>query len=238
LRRNSVLALCALVLAFGVFLLCSSEAQAQTAKPVRFGVNAGLNLGKIKYDPEVTLGTGESRKMRVAARFGGDVEYAVTPMISVDAGVLYSMKGEKDSFTEEEFGVPVKIDVTTKLNYLTIPVLVKVGFGEAAGPRPFVRVGPEVGILLSAKSKGSGSAGGVSANTEVDIKKYLKSTEFGLIGGAGVDIPLGATLTGVAEVGYELGLTDISKDVNELKATTANPTEKTRNLYFAVGVKF
>jgi hypothetical protein len=230
------LALAAVGLMFGMLLLCSNTAQAQDEKPVSFGFTAGLNLADVAFDPDVKE-SGVDRKMRTAFRFGGEVDFAVSPMISVSSGLIYSMKGLKSTFSDEEDGVPVSVDATLKLDYLTIPALLKVSVGEPGAPRPFFQIGPELGILLSAKVKGEGSGGGVSVSAETDVKKYYKGTEFGLLAGGGVEIPLGA-MKGVAEVGYELGLSDIGKDESSDSSDESKQTAKTRNIFFAVGLKF
>jgi opacity protein-like surface antigen len=234
LRRFSVLALAALVLTFGMFLLRGSEARAQDAKPVHFGVTAGLNMAKMAYDPDIKLDAGEERNMRTAFRFGGEAEYAVSPMISVGSGLIYSMKGEKGSYKMGS----VTVESTSKFSYLTIPVAVRINLGSSTGPKPFLKLGPELGILLSAKSTVEGTAGSVGASSDVDIKKFFNSTDLALLGGAGVELPLGDALKGVAEVGYELGLTDIGKDESEAKADESDATIKTRNIFLAVGVRF
>jgi hypothetical protein len=221
-----------LVLTFGVLLLCGSEAQAQSAKPVRFGLTAGLNMAKMAYDPDIELEAGAERKMRMALRFGGEVEYAVSPMISVASGLIYSMKGEKGSYTARG----VTVESTSKFSYLTIPVAIRINVGTNAGPKPFFKLGPELGILLSAKSAvDAGIAGG---SRDVDVKKLFKSTDLALLAGAGVELPLSGMIKGVAEAGYEFGLTDIGKDASEIKADETDATVKTRNIFFAVGVKF
>lgn len=221
-----------MVLTFGVFLLCSSEARAQDAKPVHFGITAGLNMAKMAYDPDIKLAAGQERKMRMALRFGGQAEYTVSPMISIGSGLIYSMKGEKGSYKSGS----ATIESTSKFTYLTIPVAVRVNIGSSTGPKPFLKLGPELGILLSAKVSTDGVPGATGG--DVDIKDSFKSTDLALLGGAGVDIPMGPTLKGVVEAGYEFGLTDIGKDVSQVKADATNATCKTRNIFLAVGVKF
>ncbi len=226
LRRLSLVALAAVALTFGAVLLCSSSAQAGSDMPVKFGVSAGLNLAKMAYDPDIDE-SGVDRKMRMAMRFGGDVEYVLTPMFSVASGLIYNMKGEKAEYS----GTIVSGDVTSKIDYLTIPILLKVGLGKEEGPAPFLQIGPELGILMSAKSK--------SDNAEVDFKDNCKSTEIGLVAGGGVEFPLNETFGGIAQVGYELGLTDIGEDEESTKADDDDDaTSKTTNIYLSVGVRF
>jgi hypothetical protein len=231
LRGFSALALAALFMAFGMTLLCGSDAQAQEMRPFHVGLTAGLNMSTLAYDPDITLSPGETHKMRTALRFGGDLEYAVNPMISLVSGLIYSMKGDKFTYSDEgETGKS-----TLKLSYLTIPAAIKVSIGESTGPRPFVKFGPELGILLSAKIKLDGFLG---ETTELDVKDNLKSSDLAILGGAGVEVPLGEMFSGVVEAGYEFGLTDVAKNDSESLSEESNMTRKTRNIYVVAGLRF
>jgi opacity protein-like surface antigen len=232
LRKPLILILSMAVLAVGPASL--GVAQAGDAKPVHFGVVAGLNLAKLAFDPEVP---GSDLKMRTAFQAGVMVDYSVSPMIAIGTGLNYSMKGVKSSVTEEG----VDVDLTTKLSYFTIPALVKFRFGTETGPRPFLMVGPELGLLLSAKEKGEASGGRASVSAEVDVKDYFETLDFGVLGGAGVEMPLTPQVTGLVQAGYDLGLMDVSKESTvamPAKAEDANATVKNRTIFISVGLKF
>jgi hypothetical protein len=97
-------------------------------------------------------------------------------------------------------------DLVNRLNYLTVPVMVRVNFAKIFN----VHAGPQFGFLLSAKSEFDGE--------EVDIKDQLKGTDLGLGIGAGVDLPMGLT----AGIRYSLGLSDINDSPDDNSSVNNN----------------
>jgi hypothetical protein len=94
--------------------------------------------------------------------------------------------------------------------YLEIPVLAQVNI--PAGPGFFsLFAGPELGILLSAKSKASGDFEadfGMEDPGERDIKDDIKPVDFAIHFGLGFEFPVGPGAVAFRP-GYSLGLTDI-----------------------------
>ena len=193
--------------------------------PMRFGAMLGLNMSGLAQDPEFPDGVDES--MRLGLRVGPIVEFPLNQMIALQGGVLYSMKGEKI-----EYG---NFEETLKLDYVSIPVMAKIGFMPEATARPFVKIGPELGILVSAKDEWEepGDSG------DDDIKDDLKSIDLGLGFGAGVEMPL-SDFVGFLEASYTLGLMDIadSDDDDEDKQDDEEMEVKNRTISIAVGIKF
>ncbi len=189
--------------------------------PMRFGATLGLNMSGLAQDPEYPSGVDES--MRLGLRVGPIVEFPLNQMIALQGGVLYSMKGEKI-----EFG---NVETTVKLDYVSIPVMAKIGFMPEATARPFVKIGPELGILVSAK--------GDSDDHEEDIKDDMKSIDLGLGFGAGVEMPL-SDFVGFLEASYTLGLMNIddSDDDDDDKQDDEEMEVKNRTISIAVGIKF
>src|SRR3546814_3360456 len=87
-----------------------------------------------------------------------------------------------------------------KLSYLSLPVLARYQLVE--GLR--LEVGPQVGLLLSAKSVVD--MGG--EEVEDDIKDNTESIDFGLTGGASYQLPVGVGIF----ARYYAGLTDLGKE--------------------------
>jgi hypothetical protein len=94
-----------------------------------------------------------------------------------------------------------------KLDYLEIPVLVKIIFPSPGGVNPYLFAGPAVAIKVSGKVK----AEFAGESDEEDIED-MKSTDFGLVIGAGVDFGFGALGKGTlsVDIRYSLGLSTIS----------------------------
>ena len=184
------------------------------------GLKAGLNLANF---------TGSDKpsdvKMRTAFAFGGFLTYSFTDLFAIQPELLYSMKGAKEKVVDQG----ITVDITEKLSYLEIPVLFKVKLVGAPTFKPNFYVGPGIGFLLSAKEKGE--SGGISV--DVDIKDQLKSTDIGLIGGVGADIPMSAgTIT--FDIRYEAGLTKVVKAQSGFEA----PKMYNSAITFLVGFGF
>ncbi len=189
------------------FVLAFALGPAQLdAQGITIGLKAGVNIADLAIDES---GTSVSTDTRTVVALGPFVEFELGGIFSVQPELLYSQKGA--SFSEPG------IDLTFKLNYIEVPVLLKARLSPPGSPvRPSVYAGPVVG--LESKCEVEGSAEGVSANIdcaefaelsegEVDIQ--TKSVDFGLALGFGVDIPAGPVVV-VGDVRYTLGLTDVN----------------------------
>jgi hypothetical protein len=115
------------------------------AQDVRVGLKAGGNLSTITNDSEA--------QMKFGFHVGGFLDFKFTDMLSLQPEVLFSMQGAKGTAD----GVSASLD----LNYINVPVLLKINFGEGLS----AEIGPQVGYLVSANA--SGSYGGFSASRSI-----------------------------------------------------------------------
>jgi len=157
----------------------------------KLSLQGGLNQARLKYS-----GDGMSLKLgtRTSVNFGLNADFEGSDNFNLRSGLIYNGFGSKSS---GDGGVE-------KLDYLTIPVLGR--FKVADGFYAFA--GPQIGLLLSAKS---------NYNDEiVDEKDNYKSTNISALLGAEYKftdkLSLGAS--------YNAGLTSIAKDNDESKLTT------------------
>ena len=86
---------------------------------------------------------------------GGFVEYPVTPMVSLLGEISYTMKGGKNTCTYEytEPGMlanGVTFDETYKLNYIEVPMLLKINIPMSGNMMPYLLVGPGVAFNIGA----------------------------------------------------------------------------------------
>jgi hypothetical protein len=172
------------------------------AEGMMFGVKAGLNMAN------VTGSDAEGASMKMGMVGGAYMSYELSKMFVIQPELLYTMKGAKEKSVEEIGGVNVDIETSMKLNYLEIPLLFKVNFPTEGKIKPCLYAGPAFGILISAKAKAKASAEDASAEAEVDIKDLVKSTDFGIIAGAGVGYEMEKGML-FLEGRYEIGLTTI-----------------------------
>jgi len=189
-----------ILVAVFTFLVSSSS----FAGDMAFGIKGGVNLAKI-YGDDV-----ESADTRTAGVGGIFLMYAVSDNFAIQPEVLYSMKGAKESGSEEG----VEYSSTMKLNYIEIPVLFKLIFPLEGNVTPCIFAGPAVGINLSAKV----SSEVLGVEVEMDVKDQTKSTDFGVVFGGGMAFAAGSGSV-VLDARYTLGLTSIddTEDSGDVK---------------------
>jgi opacity protein-like surface antigen len=175
-----------------VALLGMATANAQ----IKFGAKAGANLSTITDDNDA--------KLKFGFHVGGFAEFAINDRIAIQPELLYSNQGATSSLTRTIEGIEVNGDQTINLNYINLPVLLKINLVEGLS----AEVGPQVGFLLSAKSKVEVSALGFSQTTSESIKDQCKTLDISAV--------LGLSYTFVEKfvVGarYGFGLTKLNKE--------------------------
>lgn len=142
--------------------LCSLFALGAFAQGISGGLKGGLNLAN------ATGSDAGDTDMRIAYHVGGFVNIGLGGALAVQPELLYNSVGAKGS--EDGY------DITYKLNYFTVPVMLMYSFGNFN-----IQAGPQFGFLASAKGKIEYQ--GESA--EADIKDSFKSTDVGLNVGLG-----------------------------------------------------
>lgn len=123
-----------------------------------FGAKAGLNLANVTGEEVKT-------KAKIGLVAGVFAEVSLGEDFRFQPELLFSSQGYK-----------IKDLAKASLNYVSIPLMAKYYVAEGFA----LEAGPQIGILLSAKAK--------SGKEEVDMKKKLKSTDFGLNIGASYDV--------------------------------------------------
>lgn len=167
------------------------------------GVSGGLKLG-LNLANQTFSGNGyfSSPSFRPSLHAGGYLTAMISSKLGVQPEILYSGQGAKNG------------DYVLKVNYITVPVLVRFNITE----RFNVHAGPQIGILASAKEKLQSESN--------DIKDEIKGTDIGIAAGLGVDLPMGLNF------GFRFvkGMSNIAENSGNLKV-------KNYNLQFSVGYK-
>jgi hypothetical protein len=109
-------------------------------------------------------------------------------MIAFEPEVLFSMQGSKLHFGTS--GSIVSSDVTAKIDYVQVPLLLRIGNSGKAGASLYAVAGPTFGVLVRNQN----------------VTDELKSTDLGVVVGAGVTV---SRL--LLEARYTIGLTDFNK---------------------------
>jgi hypothetical protein len=205
-----------------VVLVSAFAAYSATIMP---GAALGLNIANVSIkDADGNAATGDNAMDSKMGFVGGAiVDIGINDMISIIPGLEFNMKGAKK--------VVSPVTASVNFNYLTIPIMVAAKF-NAGSVKPFVMVGPEIGILMSANYKIEGVPAPADAmNGTTDIKSDMASTDFDLNFGAGAEMEMGS-LTPFIQVMYSLGLSNLEK------TPVQSSSEKTNGILIQLGAKF
>jgi len=150
---------------------------------VSLGIKGGVNVYNVHNNNDTKYDSKAGFHFGLLGHIHFDSNFAIQPEI------VYSAQGAKNG------------DTKYNLDYLNVPVLFQYMFDN--GFR--IQAGPQLGFLISAKSKNN--------NDNTDIKDYYKPIDFGASIGASYVFP--PTGFGI-DVRYNLGLSNINKnsDVN------------------------
>ena len=200
-----------LVLTAALFAFAFAGAQSAMAQQNMVGVKGGFLSSELSGDIEDDLAR------RSAVGFGAFLQVMVAPNVSIQPEALYLMKG-----ANEDVG-----DGTVEVDYIQVPVLVQYHIPAAVvSPRLFA--GPSLAFEMGCDISEDGTSQSCE-NEGFDTK----SADFGLVFGAGVDIPAGGVIVTI-DGRYDLGLTDLA-DVPE---GVEGFEVKNRSLQFFAGVGF
>lgn len=147
-------------MAFAIFVYANSTAQ---EGKIRFGVKAGLNVASLGGDYV------DGFDPRLSFHLGGLVEIPLVGKFAIQPELLYSSQGYKyNSYLgyDEDYNSHVSLD------YINVPVMAKYYIIEGLS----VELGPQVGVLVSAKSKYEDSDG----TDKMDVKDGYKSIELAM----------------------------------------------------------
>jgi hypothetical protein len=147
------------LLAFSTLIAFGANAQ---------GVSGGLKLGLNAAGTTVSSsGYTVSPSIRPSIVAGGYLTLMLSEKFGVQPEILYAGQGYKQN------------GGTFKANYITVPVLLRLNFTEVFS----MHLGPQIGILASAKTEYEGN--------KEDVKDMMKGTDFGAALGLGIDLPVG-----------------------------------------------
>jgi opacity protein-like surface antigen len=232
-----------------LFCLLLAAGAAALARPVTIGVHGGPNI------PDLQGGTNEVSEgysSRLAPYFGVSAEVQLRSGLSLHGEINYSSQGGTRNGMQPIAPDPslplppgakiyASFDNEAILDYLEIPIMARLRWGT--GIRLFADAGPYVGFLVHAKTVTKGSSlmydeSGAALpypeqdfGAETDIKRDINSTNAGLAGGLGLEVPYGPGDV-VIEARFSYGLRNIQKD------TAVNGENNTGSLAFALGYTY
>ena len=122
--------------------------------------------------------------------------YSHNNHVGLGVDLKYSIEGGKREFAN--------VDVTTRLNYLRIPVKGIYFFRDyGASFRPKISLGPSIGFLVGGKEE--------YGSTEMEAKDLYKSIDVGLLANAGFHYNLVTNTWLHFDINYYHGFSDVSE---------------------------
>lgn len=217
-----------------------AQQAANSDRELSFGVRGGLSLYSI--ESEVSGGffgnVSETSGSKIGFSAGVFAEIPINNILSFQPELLFVQKGGSDGgdpFDGDDFFDDDE-DISLTLNYIDLPLLARANVPLEGNLTPYLVAGPSVGFLVSA-SESSGEDG--------DITEFFKSTNFGFVIGAGIDI---GNFT--VDLRYDIGLTNIlddsifddqfddDDDFFDDIFDDIDFTQKTSGIHLTVGVRF
>ncbi|MGL5272282.1 MAG: porin family protein [Phocaeicola sp.] len=174
------------------------------------GFNGGVNLNSVSFQPTIDKSSFMAPSFGLTMRYISEKYFDM--LCGVQAEINYSGRGWKekpDEITGDFY--------SRNLNYVEIPLLAHLAFGTDSytkGARFFVNLGPSFGFLISEKENmtdGFIPENQPTTNKNLYGKKIENKFEYGIVGGAGVEIntKIGHFLL---EGRYHFGLGNIYSD--------------------------
>jgi Outer membrane protein beta-barrel domain len=161
------------------------------------GVKGGMNISNVSADPQDLEDSGSLQSYAFGAWWGIPLNRHVT----IQPEAYYSVKGDAETsggYTS-----------STRISYVDVPVLVKLGFLQDAPARPSLFLGPSMGVNLAAKA----TLEGPGTSVDVDVKDRVHPLELAFVVGGGLDFPVAGRTFGV-DVRYSRGLNNVADGVN------------------------
>lgn len=202
-----------------VALIAFSSTSLFAQSPVKFGIDAGVNLS----NASVGDSDGVDKKAKVGFQVGVVAEYEFAQDFFIQSGLSFTNKGTK----LEEKNSAGKVSLSIHQAYLQLPVYAAYKLEVTPTMKIVFNAGPYFAFGVGGKSKLSGSItdedfGYFEGSGKVDTfgdKGILNRFDFGLGGGVGAEF--GQIFVGLK---YELGLSDIGKEDLSYKNRSASLT--------------
>jgi hypothetical protein len=200
-----------------------------------YGFRIGIHMADIQVEDEEFS---DSYGNRFGPAVGAFVTIPLNEHISVRPELWYLRKGAEASFDFSFFEEDLSFESTFLFDYIEVPVLFAYTPRTGGTIAPNLFAGPSVGFLTSAKYKLEAAGESESAS----IKSSLKSTDFSLIFGGGLDFGLGSRSLAV-DIRYMLGLSNILKSpiddgTDEFENSVSDGSIKNKGLTITLGLRF
>lgn len=184
------------------------------------GVNGGYVLSNVGFQPDVPQSMLGGMTMGVTLRYTCEKYFKSICAIVAEVNLVQTGWKEKIQGMENQplyyEGSTEALHYQRKMTYLQIPLFARLGWGrERKGIQGFFQVGPQLGIFLSESTTTNLIDGEEpteqrsSSIVEQESKPVEKKFDYGITGGAGVELSLPKLGHFLVEARYYFGLGNI-----------------------------
>jgi hypothetical protein len=182
----------------GITIVALALAMVPVSAQRVLGLHAGVSVATL-HGSDIT-----GASSRVGVNIGASLTFPVAHVLGIQVGADYAQKGAK-------VDVPGVGTGTFAVDYIQVPVLLRVGIPSAGAFGAHLLVGPSVSLQAKCSVKASG--GGVSGSVDCSSAGVdTKTVDVGAMGGVGVDLGLPGKLDISVDALYNLGFSSIAKD--------------------------
>ena len=231
-------------------ILTVNNAVAQT--DLRLGIKAGISIPNLKASGDNPVSSGWSS--RLGPYTGVVAEIQLSDRLYLQGELNYASQGGKKNGIQAIATSELAAYITpgtvlppylyanfkseVKINYLELPILLKLNFSAEKAFSFFINGGVYAGYLLSAKDITNGSSNvylddkltqpltpaAISFDQSTDIKENIKKFNFGLQGGLGISYDLPDKNRLMLTGGGNYGLVNLQKNEDNGKNNTGAAT--------------
>ena len=179
------------------------------AQTISFGPTGGFGHAWI------TNSTGDT-KFNPAWNAGLSFIYSSRSHFGLGIDAKYSAEGDKIEYTAPEGNGMVNYKNTVDANYIRVPVkFIYFGGNNKSAVRPKIYAGPSMGFLVGGKTVTR--VEGTGLIDKVDTKDQMKSFDFGVTAGAGLNFRVAPRTWLNTDLAFYQGLIDVTKASNVTK---------------------
>lgn len=182
---------------------------------VHFGLKASPSLAWLRSD---TKGY-DSDGSRVGFIYGLITEFNFASRYAFATGIDIDYRGGKFKTVQEKTDTTISVSSTYNLQYLEIPLSLKLKTNEIGSVTYYMQIGVAPGFNIRARQSYDGTiqvkdSTGVIHNTpisdeKIDVMSDINSLNVSMILGAGVEYTLSGTTVMVAGLQFSNGFTDV-----------------------------
>lgn len=194
-----------LLLITGIILICSSLTKAQDQK-FHFGLKVSPTMAWMKPD---TKGV-DSEGAKLGFSYGIITEFNFQENYAIASGVQVTYRGGKLSFPNPL--LPGRFESTYNIQYIELPITLKMKTNDLAGFRYFGQFGFVPGVNISAKAD-------IPGEDDADIKDDIVPVNVAMLIALGTEYTISGSTVLMTSLEFNNGFIDIL-EANSAKART------------------